>query len=804
MQSFMRYFKHMNYLQKQGAQKTFFILVLTLFLACTPTGSYAQNAVVLPLPQMGQTSHQAPHSLGAVSDSFANLTPQSFSTTAQTAQYSAPPTYNPTPYTSTLPSVRPTARPQTPLAPGKSPNDPPILMSADNVRYDERYQLIVAEGNVEITEGERLLLADRIIYNQIKGQVRAEGRVRLLEPTGEVIFADQMVLNDELESGIVDQIRVLMSDNSRMAAVGARRRNGNRTEMAKAIYSPCALCKEDPSKAPLWQIKAEKIVHDQAKGDVDYYNAFLEVFGIPIFYTPYFTHPDPTVERRSGLLTPRFGHSDNMGFMAYIPYYISISQDFDATITPIVSFSGEGGILLAEVRKHFGFGKTEITTSTGYLDSYNDDGFQSHVMAYGEFDLSDVWRTGFDIERSSSKTYTRDYDLDNKTVLESRLFLEGFKGRSYMGLQSFAYQGLTGDDRHDNTPITLPEISAEFIGKADPIGGRLAVNLDGFSIYRDEGVDSHRISLASDYKLPMLFAGQELTATAGLRGDFYAIENQTDSTGAKKSSTEDRIQPYFALDWRFPLLREGKTTQTFIEPVASLTVAPTGGNKDLIPNEDSQAFSVDDSNIMQHNRYGGLDKIEGGTHVSYGLNLGYYGSEGQASAFIGQSYRLDEDDNSFETNSGLDNQFSDIVGRINLSPTNYFDLDYNFRLDSKSFKPVRHEISNTLGGSLLSLSTTYSFADANADNSGYQTQEQISASLSSKFHENWGLRAGWTRDLTDGYDLAYNFGLSYQDECLIVDADYHRSQFEDQTIQASDSFMVRFSFKNLGDIESSL
>src|SRR3546814_14862546 len=95
-----------------------------------------------------------------------------------------------------------------------------------------------------------------------------------------------------------------LPDNSRLIANSGVRREGS-MEVERAIYSPCNLCAEDPRRAPIWQIRAVRVIHDEENKNIIYRDAFLDIFGIPVAYTPYFSHPDPSVERRSGFLFPR-------------------------------------------------------------------------------------------------------------------------------------------------------------------------------------------------------------------------------------------------------------------------------------------------------------------------------------------------------------------------------------------------------------------------------------------------------------------------------------------------------------------
>ena len=128
-----------------------------------------------------------------------------------------------------------------PGAAGQAPTVQPVLLSADEITHDQKLGVVVAKGNVEIEQAGRILMADSVTYNQRENTVIASGNVSLLEPSGEVIFAEYMELRDDLKEGIVRGIRILLADDSRMAAAGARRSGGNLTRMTKAIFSPCKI-----------------------------------------------------------------------------------------------------------------------------------------------------------------------------------------------------------------------------------------------------------------------------------------------------------------------------------------------------------------------------------------------------------------------------------------------------------------------------------------------------------------------------------------------------------------------------------
>ena len=173
----------------------------------------------------------------------------------------------------------------------------PLLFTADTLTHDRALGIVTATGNVEVTQKDRTLLADTISYNERENIVSASGHVTLMEPSGDVLFAEFMELTGDFMDGIIRGLRIRLSDNARIAASGARRSAGLRTEKRNAVYSPCDKCASDPGEPPLWQIKAARIVHDQEEQIIEYTDAWMEIAGIPVVYTPYCSPPDPPVKR---------------------------------------------------------------------------------------------------------------------------------------------------------------------------------------------------------------------------------------------------------------------------------------------------------------------------------------------------------------------------------------------------------------------------------------------------------------------------------------------------------------------------
>ncbi|MCZ6840124.1 MAG: LPS assembly protein LptD [Alphaproteobacteria bacterium] len=684
----------------------------------------------------------------------------------------------------------------------------PVVMRADDVAYDSRQGIVIATGNVEVAQNDRILLADRIIFYIQTNTVKASGNVTLLEPTGEVLFAEEVELTDEMKEGVMRDIRIILTDNSRMAANGAVRSGGYRTEMRQAVYSPCNLCPDNPDAAPLWQLKAARVVHDQRRQEIEYSDVVLEAFGVPIAYTPFFSHPDPTVKRRSGFLTPTYGSSSELGITLQVPYYFNLAPNRDLTLAPIFT-TDEGPVFIGEYRARTESGEYLLAGSITYPESRGLNGetiggneVRGHIEGTGAFRLTDVWSWGYQLDRSTDDTYLRRYNFSNEDTLTSRLYLEGIDGRNYAAINGYAFQGLLADDDSGLTPLVLPIADYNLILDNGLFGGNYTFDANLMSLSRSGGTDTRRISLDGGWHLPFLgSAGDIYTLSAQLRGDLYWVDDLAKQEQPDSSDEiTGRIVPSLSLDWRYPWIRQAGTTRQIIEPIAKISVSPYGGNPDGIPNEDSQDFEFDDTNLFDLMRFPGLDRVEGGPRASYGLRMGVFGiSGGRTTAFIGQSYRV-KADSTFEKGSGLEDNFSDFVGRVNISPSDFVDIAYRFRLDHDDLSPRRSEVTLSGGPDWLRVNLGYlSLDDAPENlNDDVDAREEINAAARFRFDSNWSISAVGRHNLTTNNTIGYRFGIDYEDECLIFSTRFVRSFTRDRDVEPSSSILFVITLRTLG------
>jgi LPS-assembly protein len=682
------------------------------------------------------------------------------------------------------------------------------IITADELSHDRALGTVTARGGVEIQYGGRILLADTVNYQVASDRVTATGSVVLTEPDGNTLFSEHIELTGQLGEGYAREVRLLLSDGSRAAANSATRTGGRITELNQAVYSACDSCPTDPEAPLIWQVKAMKVVHDQETKDIVYSDAWLEMWGVPVAYTPYLSHPDPSVKRRSGLLAPSYGGRRDLGATITTPYYHTIAPNHDVTFAPMIT-SREGLVLAGE---HRFIGDRLSLESSGSITRDSEDRIRNHLDAEALFLIDDTWRAGADVQLASDDTYMRRYGYGQPAFLTSRGFLEGFSQRSYTSVESFYFQDLTlpgtlGTALQTGSPVVAPLAEWHLTTAPSTHGAFHTASFSAVSLHRPNGADSRRLSGEWGWHVPHTAdTGEVYRLDLSMRADGYNVEGVRRPGMARTySGTTGRVVPEMAMTWSLPMERDHAAFNEVFEPIVMGVISPRGQNPDKIPNEDSLDFEFDDTNLFSSNRFTGWDRVEGGARVNYGLKWAAYGrSFGHVETLFGQTFHATEQ-SVFSEASGLGGKFSDYVGRVLVRPGPNVDLLYRFRLDKDSLEPRRNELAAIVGPPTLRGSISYSGSVGQALREGGPTErEDLTVGVMSEVTRYWRAGAQASHDLSsDGGPRRIGGVVEYEDECFIFTLDGAREYTYDRDYKGGYAVSLRFSLKTLGDIRTS-
>ena len=146
----------------------------------------------------------------------------------------------------------------------------PVTFIADGVEYDRDRGLVTATGHVEAWQNDHVLRADRITFDRNSNVAAAHGNVVLMEPDGQVVFAEYAELTQGMKEGVLTGMRAQLAQNGRLAANGMRRTEGKVNELSRVVYSTCNACETDPLRPPLWQLRAASAVQDNENKRIEY------------------------------------------------------------------------------------------------------------------------------------------------------------------------------------------------------------------------------------------------------------------------------------------------------------------------------------------------------------------------------------------------------------------------------------------------------------------------------------------------------------------------------------------------------
>ncbi|HEX4369098.1 MAG TPA: LPS assembly protein LptD, partial [Rhodopila sp.] len=547
---------------------------------------------------------------------------------------------------------------------------------------------------------------------------------------------------------------------------------------------------------------------------IEYKDATLEMFGLPVAWFPYFWNADPSVKRESGLLPPVFGVSSNIGAFFGQPYYQVIDDQSDATFLPMMTTEA-GPQMDVEYRRRFNDGTLLLNTSAGYLG----DRPQGSLAAVGKFDYDDTWRWGFNINRASSTDYVRDFHLveglsGDQNVLASQLYVEGFGVGSYTRIDAKSYQGLNTVINTGSLPTVLPRYQYSFFGTPDSLGGRFSLSTGAFNVIRTDGTNTRRASLTLDYERPFVgLLGDQWKIT--LHGDAAAYDasevNELPNFGPNGNIDTTRALPQMAVDFRWPFARySGSWGTQLIEPIAQLIVAPQSGDSQLtrIPNEDSMDFEFTDANLFGFNRFTGIDRLDGGVRANVALHSAWYLGGTTFDGLVGQSYRTTKD-NLFPEASGLHDQVSDVVARGTFTPTKWLDLTYRTRLDARTLATHFADAVTSVGVDRFRVSGGYVYTNFNpytyydqpapppAGNTYYFPRNEVTLGVSSKWG-NYKFTGNVRRDLQTNQMVSIGADAIYEDECFIFDLRLFRRYTSINGDNGSTAVLFLLTFKTIG------
>jgi LPS-assembly protein len=675
-------------------------------------------------------------------------------------------------------------------------------LKAREVYFDAKNDLVRATGDVFIQMDSFILNAQKIVYDLKDDVIFAEGDVQITDKNGRIMRGDKAIFKDKLKQGAIEGFIAKFDDNSILAARLAKRLNKNRVSLEKSVFTPCEI---NCGNKPIWQIRSGHTDVDYDREKITYKHLFFELYGIPVIYLPYLSHPTPGASAQSGLLVPEI-KKDN--FM--LPFYFRVKPNVDFTISPRLSKNYT--IFEGEYRHRVEDGQYEVDVSygnpafkkerrAGVISSSNPGRY--HAVAKGGFSRNNI-NYGFDIQRASDKAYLTNYQERYDSYLTSRIYTNNINRRNYFQLEGYYFQDLRDKNSQFKTPLILPSVRTQHI--VDLSGNETTLlNIRNNTMVYSEPKELQLARTALELEvMTNLISNNGHMLTFGLanRGDLYVADLKEKEHSSEKQRVWYRNIPEINARWRYPLAKSiGSKASLKIEPTAMVVLGRKYEKRfEKFILVDAPKNELSENNIFSTNRFSGIDYHEYGSRLSYGLNSTFASGPLYVDAFLGQ---LVYKDNVVEAGN------SEYVGSVRADIFSNASLFYRFRRD-QSLKPIRNEIG--LEANTDSFLANLSFAEFHQISRYFSEKDfkvendkvaQLGLSADYKIYKNLSIGGETRLDVTTKSPrvLLRTIRMTYMFDCVsisgsITDNFLHDSLRGVQKTR-SQSFSVRLKVLNM-------
>jgi LPS-assembly protein len=721
-----------------------------------------------------------------------------------------------------------------------------FYMEADTVIHDEENKTWTARGSVESRYQGRTLRADEVIYNQANGVITAHGNVQMVGADGSIEYSQSMTVDKDFGAGISLAFSTRQPGNAKIAADEAVRLSKDAMELNKAVFTVCDLCAPDGSpQEPTWSIQAAEVVQDHKRQLVFYRHMVIRIKGLPVMAAPIFWHVDPAAKRGPGLLAPRIAYDSRRGLSYEQPYLFILSPSADLVIAPQIN-TKVNPFIEGEFRERFYSGEIDARFGYTYDAQFDSDGrrydnttSRSYILAQGAFAPTDHWTWGFTAERVTDPLLFQRYDVpnvfDQRGLLstdDQRLISQAYAveqdAKSYLSISAISFQGLRPGDENGEFPLVAPLVEWRYEPDWLLLGGRIRLNGGGVLLERDRNPDtdtgpsddSRRASVGGDWQSSYTFYnGIRLDPFANFRGDLYNTVNPYQTVGSNTITyagdhTVGRALGTVGVDASWPFFRRTGDLTVVLEPLGQIAISPKTTTSPYIPNEDSQVFDLDETNLFDANKSPGSDYYEGGIRANVGGRVTFRWDGGESAQFLlGRSLRT-QPDSTLPTNTTLEKTASDWVVAASVQANTAFSA-FTRALVNDDGKIDHLEVGVNAANSRANGFIRYLYDDLESDTAlstvvnivpgtpgvaaNINTTQNIQAGGQVLISRRWGVVGSANWDLAAHVPVREEFGLLYQDECTHWEIVYQHDGTYDSALRPSDKIVVRLLLVTLGN-----
>ena len=702
-------------------------------------------------------------------------------------------------------------------------NEEGKTISSDKIIYNKSLRIIQAFGNSKFIDNKnRILTADNFEYDLEKKIVSAENKVKFLDNYKNVYYFSKLKADDKFEEIIgynlnSDLNKEKFQSKDKFNEFVEPKLSGKEVSIKENItiikdgkFTSCKSTNEKEG-CPYWNLNADLVTHDKEKREIIYKNASLDLNNIPVLYTPYFSHPDPSVKRKEGFLAPSFSSlGADIGTTIKVPYFYPISQSADFTISPVYYFK-QNPLLLGEYREKFKNG--DLSIEGGFTQGYKEitstqtDGSRHHL--YGNLNLNfvdkilDQSEFNTKIQRTNNPTYLRVNKInstvdgfkrnlvkEDETKLTNEIYLNSFGKNESLNFKTAAYQNISTTKASDQYEYLLPEIVYTKYNLLNNNNLNFSSNFKSLNTNTNQNKTTFINNL--DYSTP-----ESYNTNLGIGYKFLTKINNINYYSDYRTPNENlnsQINPVVGLDTSLPFAKISKESEQYLIPRILTRYSPG-----KMTNAKSNDTSLNTDNLFSINRMNSDELIE--KDLSFNIGLDWMWKEkivnknkpAEAAFSIGQVVKFNEDPD-MPTKSSLQNKSSDLVTKANyLSPGN-FDVTIKNTLDN-GFNHVYYNDLN-LKTFLKQGEINFNFYEKN---NHIGNERYAKANLTSYLTDNTKLTISTDRNLKTDLTNSHKLGIENENECIRYGFYFNKNYYTDNDLKPNTSIFFGITLLPFGD-----
>ena len=572
-----------------------------------------------------------------------------------------------------------------------------------------------------------------------------------------------------------------------------------KSSFKKSVFTLCDYRKND--KCPPWSIQSKQMLHDNVKKTIYYENAVVKVYDIPIFYFPRLSHPDHTVDRRSGFLPPTLYDTKNLGSGISIPYFMNLGSDKNFTFTNRLYVS-ENPLFLGEY--HQAFKNSNLLTDFGYTQGYKKtstskkSGEKSHFFTKYVKNFTD--KNNFEnslninFQEVSNDKYLKLYKIESNLVdhnletLENSINYTHEREDLFLGFDASIYETLK-DDYDDKHEYILPELTLDknlFYG--EKIG---SLNLQ--TNYKVHNYDTNKLTnfLVNDFNWTSNNFNFNNGFSSKILGNIKNINYESKNVSTYKNDPTSEIFGALGLLSELNYEKNKDQSKHLLNPKLLIRYAPGSMRKET---DDSRLNPINAYNL---NRVSNINNYETGLNATYGFDYKIKNKKNNIFDFSLAQIINERENKKMSDKSSLNEKLSDLVGSSSYELQKNFKLNYNFSIDQNYNDLNYNEIGTDYTLGALNVDFNYLREKKHIGKQDYFKTE-LNLKNKDKGLLSFKTKRNLITDSAEFYDLSYE----YLNDCLKAGLVYRREFYNDSELEPEDSLMFQITLIPFGNINT--